>query len=139
MTANDPHPQQAAPAPERVLATDAARALIAELQSRYGPILFHQSGGCCDGSSPMCYAQGDFMLGDRTCAWAKCRRTGSIWAPTSSRSGATPSSFWTWCPTGRHVLPRQWHGTPLPDPLARLFGEEMCRIATREAPTGGRV
>ncbi len=48
----------------QVSATDTALELIAELQGEYGPIMFHQSGGCCDGSSPMCYAQGDFLLGD---------------------------------------------------------------------------
>jgi len=47
----------------RVVATPAALALIAELQAEYGPILFHQSGGCCDGSSPMCYPAGEFRLG----------------------------------------------------------------------------
>src|SRR5580693_10354845 len=51
--------------PNRVGATPAALAFIAELTAKYGPILFHQSGGCCDGSSPMCYAQGDFLIGDR--------------------------------------------------------------------------
>lgn len=50
--------------PARVLATDAALALIATLVARHGPVLFHQSGGCCDGSSPMCYAQDDFLIGD---------------------------------------------------------------------------
>lgn len=48
----------------RVAATAAALDLIATLQSEYGPVLFHQSGGCCDGSSPMCYPQGDFIVGD---------------------------------------------------------------------------
>ncbi len=51
-------------APARVLATPAAEALIGELRGEYGPLLFHQSGGCCDGSSPMCYPQGDFLVGD---------------------------------------------------------------------------
>ncbi|OCC02627.1 acetaldehyde dehydrogenase [Labrys sp. WJW] len=50
---------------ERVTATPAALDLIASLQTRYGPVLFHQSGGCCDGSSPMCYPQGDFIIGDQ--------------------------------------------------------------------------
>ena len=49
---------------DRVIATPAALALIAELQGEYGEILFHQSGGCCDGSSPMCYPVGDFRIGD---------------------------------------------------------------------------
>ena len=48
----------------RVIATDAALDLIAELRRDYGALLFHQSGGCCDGSSPMCYAVSDFMIGD---------------------------------------------------------------------------
>lgn len=49
----------------KVSATAAALQLIRELQTEYGPVMFHQSGGCCDGSSPMCYAQGDFLLGDQ--------------------------------------------------------------------------
>ena len=51
--------------PDRVTATPAALALITELCKRHGPVLFHQSGGCCDGSSPMCYPQAEFMVGDR--------------------------------------------------------------------------
>ncbi len=52
------------PAPERVLTTPAADALIARLQAVHGPLMFHQSGGCCDGSSPMCYPRGEFLIGD---------------------------------------------------------------------------
>ena len=48
----------------QVVATDAALALIAELKQRHGELMFHQSGGCCDGSAPMCFPQGDFILGD---------------------------------------------------------------------------
>ena len=48
----------------KVSATPAALALLAEIVTEHGPVLFHQSGGCCDGSSPMCYAQGDFLIGD---------------------------------------------------------------------------
>jgi uncharacterized protein (DUF779 family) len=51
--------------PDRVTATPAALDLIAELTAEYGPIMFHQSGGCCDGSSPMCYPVGEFILGDQ--------------------------------------------------------------------------
>ncbi len=49
--------------PPQVLATDAALDLIEKLKSRHGDLMFHQSGGCCDGSSPMCYPRGDFMIG----------------------------------------------------------------------------
>jgi uncharacterized protein (DUF779 family) len=51
--------------PARVTATDAARHLIAEIRQDYPEILFHQSGGCCDGSSPMCYPADDFKVGER--------------------------------------------------------------------------
>ncbi len=49
----------------RVDATDEARKLIRKLAAQHGPLLFHQSGGCCDGSSPMCYPRGDFKIGQR--------------------------------------------------------------------------
>ncbi len=50
--------------PAQVVATDAALALIKELEGRHGKLMFHQSGGCCDGSAPMCFPLGDFMVGD---------------------------------------------------------------------------
>ncbi|MFF8344672.1 DUF779 domain-containing protein [Cellulosimicrobium funkei] len=50
--------------PARVALTDDAAALLARLRTVHGELMFHQSGGCCDGSSPMCYPQGDFLLGD---------------------------------------------------------------------------
>lgn len=49
---------------DKVTATPEALALLAEIVADHGPVMFHQSGGCCDGSSPMCYAQGDLILGD---------------------------------------------------------------------------
>lgn len=47
-----------------VTATDEALKLIKEIQAEYGPVIFHQSGGCCDGSSPMCYPEGDLKIAD---------------------------------------------------------------------------
>ncbi|KPL49556.1 acetaldehyde dehydrogenase [Xanthomonas axonopodis] len=51
--------------PAQVTATLAALQLIDKLRARRGDVLFHQSGGCCDGSSPMCFAVGEFIVGDR--------------------------------------------------------------------------
>lgn len=48
----------------RVVPTLAALALIDRLRQRHGALMFHQSGGCCDGSSPMCYPQGEFLVGE---------------------------------------------------------------------------
>jgi hypothetical protein len=47
----------------RVTATDAALRLIDRLRQKHGPLLFHQSGGCCDGSSPMCFPRDEFLVG----------------------------------------------------------------------------
>jgi uncharacterized protein (DUF779 family) len=49
----------------RVDVTEAAAALIRDLRAEHGPLLFHQSGGCCDGSAPMCFPRGDFRIGAR--------------------------------------------------------------------------
>ncbi|SFP33055.1 DUF779 domain-containing protein [Salibacterium halotolerans] len=49
---------------DRVTATEEALAFIKTLEEKHGPLMFHQSGGCCDGSSPMCFARGEFRIGD---------------------------------------------------------------------------
>ena len=49
----------------QVTATEAAVALIRKLRAMHGELMFHQSGGCCDGSAPMCYPKGELRLGAR--------------------------------------------------------------------------
>lgn len=48
---------------DRVTCTEATLALISKLVAFHGPLMFHQSGGCCDGSAPMCYPRGEFRVG----------------------------------------------------------------------------
>ena len=50
---------------ERLSVTDKAKAIIDKLREKHGELMFHQSGGCCDGSSPMCFTKGEFLLGSR--------------------------------------------------------------------------
>jgi uncharacterized protein (DUF779 family) len=50
---------------ERVSVTEKAKAVIDQLRQTHGELMFHQSGGCCDGSAPMCFAKGDFLVGSR--------------------------------------------------------------------------
>ncbi|MGO4257130.1 DUF779 domain-containing protein [Marmoricola sp. RAF53] len=50
--------------PDRVGLTGEAAELLRRLTTRHGPLMFHQSGGCCDGSSPMCFPDGDFLTSD---------------------------------------------------------------------------
>jgi uncharacterized protein (DUF779 family) len=50
--------------PNRVDLTEAAAVLLRDLTAKHGPLMFHQSGGCCDGSSPMCYPDGEFITSE---------------------------------------------------------------------------
>ncbi|RYV51968.1 DUF779 domain-containing protein [Pengzhenrongella frigida] len=54
----------AEPLPDRVAVTAAAASMLRQLRTQHGELMFHQSGGCCDGSSPMCYPAGEFLTGD---------------------------------------------------------------------------
>ncbi|PRY15676.1 hypothetical protein CLV24_102300 [Pontibacter ummariensis] len=49
---------------KRVLVTDKAKEVIDQLREKHGPLMFHQSGGCCDGSQPMCFEEGEFRVGE---------------------------------------------------------------------------
>ncbi len=49
--------------PSRVDYTESSAELLRKLRAIHGPLMFHQSGGCCDGSSPMCYPRGEFRVG----------------------------------------------------------------------------
>ncbi len=64
--------------------TPAAADLLARLEVRHGPLMFHQSGGCCDGSAPMCYPAGEFRTGSSDVLLAELTVDGT----------AEPVSFW---------------------------------------------
>lgn len=67
----------------RVDLTPEAASLLARLEQRHGPLMFHQSGGCCDGSSPMCYPAGDFITSEA-----------DVRLGTLTGEGFTPVDFW---------------------------------------------
>jgi uncharacterized protein (DUF779 family) len=68
----------------RVDVTPAAADLIRSLRGQHGPLMFHQSGGCCDGSAPMCYPEGEFRTGASDVLLEELRIEGV----------AEPVSFW---------------------------------------------
>jgi uncharacterized protein (DUF779 family) len=70
--------------PDKVTATPAALELLAEIVAEHGPVLFHQSSGCCDGSSPMCYPQGEFLIGDNDVKLGEIGGAPFYSTPTSS-------------------------------------------------------
>ncbi|MFT3973658.1 MAG: DUF779 domain-containing protein [Amaricoccus sp.] len=72
----------------KVSATPEALVLLAEIIADHGPVMIHQSGGCCDGSSPMCYPRAEFLVGDHDVL------LGTIGADTPVYIGA--AQFETW-------------------------------------------
>jgi uncharacterized protein (DUF779 family) len=96
---------------KRVLVDKDASALISELKGRFGELMFHQSGGCCDGSSPMCFEKGEFKLGGSDvklgeidgCEFWMSKDQFEYWQHTQLTVGVTKgrgSSFSIEIPTG---------------------------------------
>ncbi|WPB58833.1 DUF779 domain-containing protein [Xylophilus sp. GOD-11R] len=120
----------------RVTATDAALALIALLREEHGPLMFHQSGGCCDGSAPMCFAQGEFVVGDYD------RLLGEIGGAPFYISGPQ-FEYWQHTQLIIDVVPGRGGMFSLEGrsgqrflTRSRLFtDEEWARLSAREAPT----
>ena len=118
-----------ADAPARVLCTDEAAAVIRALVSEHGPLLFHQSGGCCDGSAPMCFPLGEFKLGERDvllgelegCPFYIGGDQFERWAHTQLVIDVVPgrgAGFSLEAPTGLRFLTR-----------SRVFGrDELCAL-----------
>ena len=75
-----------------VTATPEALDLIDEIVADHGPVMFHQSGGCCDGSSPMCYPQGEFLIGDYDVKMGEIGGAPSTSAALNTKPGSTPTS-----------------------------------------------
>lgn len=114
---------------ERVVATPAALDLIEKLKSLHGPLFFHQSGGCCDGSAPMCFKDGEFRPGERDI------RLGEI-GGCSFAMAAAHFAYWEHSQLIIDVVPGRGAGFSLEAPegvrfltRSRLFtDEEMAEL-----------
>jgi hypothetical protein len=106
------------PIPEpAVIATRAALEAIARLVAERGPVLFFQSGGCCDGSLPMCFQEGEFLIGDRDvrlgevggCPFHMDARQYELWKHTQlilDLGEGEPEGFSLGAGDGRHFITR---------------------------------
>ncbi|CAG4995420.1 hypothetical protein DYBT9275_01633 [Dyadobacter sp. CECT 9275] len=112
---------------ERVLITPEAEKVVRQLQERYGELMFHQSGGCCDGSQPMCFEKGEFRTGDSDvllgiiagCDFYMSRDQFEYWQHTQLTIDVTPgrgASFSLEIPMGIRFITR-----------SRLYSEEEAR------------
>ena len=77
----------------RVELTEAAANLLRQLTGQHGPLMFHQSGGCCDGSSPMCYPDGDFITSDADVLLGELEIPG-VERPISFWMSASQYEYW---------------------------------------------
>ncbi|MBE9916473.1 DUF779 domain-containing protein [Paenibacillus donghaensis] len=112
----------------KVIATDAALELIEQLKKKHGPVMFHQSGGCCDGSSPMCFPAGEFLVGESDV------RMGEIGGAPFYMSKAQ-YEYWKYTQLIIDVVPGRGGMFSLEGPegkrfltRSRLFSEEEQRI-----------
>ncbi len=123
----------------RVDLSPAARDLLDRLAARHGPLMFHQSGGCCDGSSPMCYLRGEFRVGGSDVL------LGLVAGDTPFWMSAAQYAYWRHTHLTVDVVPGRGSGFSLEAPegvrfLLRsrlLTDEELERIAAEPPPRRG--
>jgi uncharacterized protein (DUF779 family) len=123
---------------ERVNVTPEAVALIEKLRAIHGDLIFHQSGGCCDGSAPMCYPKGEFRVGGQDV------RLGAI-AGCDFFMGAAQFEYWQHTQLTIDVVPGRGSGFSLEAPegvrfltRSRVFtDEEVAELAVSGPPPRG--
>ncbi len=124
----------------RVAVTPEAADLLRSLRAQHGPLMFHQSGGCCDGSSPMCYPAGDFITGPADVHLGDLDIDGSELVPVWM--GRDQFAYWSHTHLTIDVVPGRGAGFSLEAPTgqrflvrSRLFtDDESARLV---APTHG--
>ncbi|MET7639147.1 DUF779 domain-containing protein [Streptomyces sp. NPDC005438] len=126
----------------RVELTPAAQEMVERLEKRHGPVMFHQSGGCCDGSSPMCYPLGEFRVGGSDVLLGRVAENVPFWMSSDQYA------YWSHTHLTVDVVNGRGGGFSLEAPegvrfliRSRLLTEdEMERIATEPPlPTGTEV
>ena len=101
--------------PPRVVASDAAVTLMERLGAAHGPLMFHQSGGCCDGSAPMCYPAGEFRVGGQDVLLGHVGANIPVWI------GAAQFEYWRHTQITIDVVPGRGAGFSLEGPEGLRF------------------
>jgi uncharacterized protein (DUF779 family) len=122
----------------RVDVTPAAAAMMRRLRGEHGPLMFHQSGGCCDGSSPMCYLDGEFRTGKSDVLLESLVVEG-VSEPITFWMSASQFELWKHTHLTVDVVPGRGSGFSLEAPegvrfLIRsrlLTSDELAELATR--------
>ncbi|MFD9127356.1 DUF779 domain-containing protein [Kitasatospora sp. NPDC059571] len=119
----------------RVALTPAAEDLLSVLVAVHGPVMFHQSGGCCDGSAPMCYPRGEFRVGAADVLLARFPDGTPFWM------SADQFAYWSHTHLTVDVVPGRGSGFSLEAPegvrfliRSRLFSDAEAEALAAEGP-----
>jgi len=129
--------------PRRVELSASGEDLLRTLYATHGPLMFHQSGGCCDGSSPMCYQAGEFRVGGSDVLLEELKVVG-IPESIGFWMSATQFEYWKHTHLTVDVVPGRGGGFSLESPegmrfliRSRLFSDQEWEILENEVlPTG---
>ena len=102
----------------RVAITPEAAVLVRSLQAQHGPLMFHQSGGCCDGSSPMCYPAGEFQTGPADVHLGDLDVDGE---PVAVWMSSNQYGYWSHTHLTIDVVPGRGAGFSLESPTGQRF------------------
>lgn len=105
---------------ERVAVTDAATELLRELTDVHGPLMFHQSGGCCDGSAPMCFPVGMFTTGPSDVLLGVLE-VGGLDAPVEVFMSRAQFEYWKYTHLTIDVVPGRGAGFSVEGPTGKRF------------------
>lgn len=126
---------------ERVALTPAAADLLLKLTELHGPLMFHQSGGCCDGSSPMCYPDGEFRLGGQDVHLGNLLVSG-VDKPIGFHMSASQYQYWKHTHLTVDVVKGRGGGFSVEAPegvrfliRSRLFAEEEWNVVDSAPPS----
>jgi uncharacterized protein len=125
----------------RVAVTGEAADLLRRLSGEHGPLMFHQSGGCCDGSSPMCYPLGEFVTGPADVLLGSLA-IGGILDPVPVWMSAAQFEYWRYTHLTIDVVPGRGGGFSLEAPLGVRFlirSRLLTDQETRELEAQGRL
>lgn len=114
-------------APLRVLASPAAEEWIEKLMAIHGPLMFHQSGGCCDGSAPMCFTRDEFKVGGQDVLLGHLVSETPVWI------GARQFEYWRHTQVIIDAVPGRGSGMSLEAPEGIRFVTHSRVFTDREA------
>jgi len=120
----------------RVAITPEAAELLRRLRAQHGPLMFHQSGGCCDGSSPMCYPAGEFRIGGADVRLGDLT-VGGVAEPVTVWMSAAQFEYWKHTHLTIDVVPGRGGGFSLEAPEGVRFIIRSRLLSDAEAAEFG--